>query len=128
MTSKANGVRRHDQLSDRARADFLATQKFIDSLAGTKPIYTRGTIRWLARVAVSSEATLSPRFRDFGSYFLIEPGHEPHRTPRADPRLPSAARYSLVADIHDVDLSSPVRIPVDGVYRAMPQTDRAKGS
>jgi hypothetical protein len=34
----------------------------------------------------------------------------------------------LVADIRDVDLSSPVRIPVDGVYRAKLQTDRPKGS
>jgi hypothetical protein len=34
----------------------------------------------------------------------------------------SAARYSLVADIRDVDLSRPVRVPVDGFYRAKLQT------
>jgi hypothetical protein len=62
VTSKANGVRGHDQLSDRPHADFLATQKFIDGLAGTKPIYTLGTIRWLERVVVSSAATLSRSF------------------------------------------------------------------
>jgi hypothetical protein len=50
-----------------------------------------------------------------------------HPTSQADPRLLSAARYSLVAAIRDVDLSSPVRVPVDGVYRAKPRTDRAKG-
>jgi hypothetical protein len=35
----------------------------------------------------------------------------------------NAARYPWVADIRDVDLSSPVRIPVDGVYRAKQQTE-----